>query len=125
MEAPGIVITGKAKSQKDQLSHPRQLPHKEEEEEQEDEVMASRGPSLRCPSGRSQSSVSRGFVQDLGWSGVTTSPYLWPLPLALTLSASRWPGAQSVSLVTLHIIIRLSLQHKPQFCCSGMPSEYA
>ena len=87
--------------------------------------MASRGSSLRCPSGRSQSSVSRGFVQDLGWSGVTTSPYLWPLPLTLTLSASRWLGAQSVSLVTLHIIIRLSLQHKPQFCCSGMPSEYA
>lgn len=44
--------------------HPRQLPHKEEEE-QEDQVMASRGPSLRCPSGRGQSSVSRGGVGSL------------------------------------------------------------
>ena len=25
----------------------------------------------------------------------------------------------------LHIIIRLSLQHKPQVCCSGMPSDSA
>ena len=80
--------------------HPRQLPHNEEEEEQEDEVMASRGPSLGCPSGRSQSSVSRGFVQDLGWNGVTTSPYPWPLPFSLTPSASRWPGAVCKSYAT-------------------------
>lgn len=103
MEDPRIVIVGKAKSQKDQLSptpHRRQLPHNEEEEEQEDEVMASRGPSLGCPSGRSQSFVSRGFVQDLGWNGVTTSPYPWPLPFPLTPSTSRWPGAVCKSCAT-------------------------
>lgn len=42
-------------------SHPRLLPHKKEEE-QEEEVTAFGGLFLRCSDGKNQSSVFRSFV---------------------------------------------------------------
>lgn len=79
--------------------------------------MASRGPSLRCPSGRGQSSVSgvEGSLPALIPFGPSR-----PNPLCLEVARST-----VCRLVTLHIILRLSLKHKPQVCCSGMPSESA